>query len=67
MLGEAISAVERGEDPPLVLPAARAAELRGPVTLDGIGPTAGWAEHWAAVTAKQRADSGWAQAAGRDG
>ncbi|MFI1035113.1 Rieske 2Fe-2S domain-containing protein [Streptomyces sp. NPDC020951] len=67
MLGEAIAAVERGEDPPLVLPAERAAELRGPVTLDGIGPTEGWAEHWAAATAKQRADSGWAQAAGTDG
>ncbi|MDN3028291.1 aromatic ring-hydroxylating dioxygenase subunit alpha [Streptomyces sp. S.PB5] len=67
MLGEAMSAVQRGEDPPLVLPAERAAGIRGPVTLDGIGPTKGSAQYWAAVTAKQRADSSWAQPAATDG
>jgi hypothetical protein len=67
MLGEAITAVERGEDPPLVLPAEEAGRLHGPVALDGIGPTEGWREHWAAVTDKQRADSSWAQPLGTDG
>jgi hypothetical protein len=61
MLGEAVAAVGRGEDPPLVLPAEQAARIQGPVTLDGIGPTEGWQQYWAAATAKRRADSSWAQ------
>ncbi|MEV7344691.1 aromatic ring-hydroxylating dioxygenase subunit alpha [Streptomyces sp. NPDC093544] len=67
MLGEAISAVERGEDPPLVLPPKEAARVQGPVTLDGIGPTDGWQEHWTTATAKQRAESSWAHPLETDG
>jgi phenylpropionate dioxygenase-like ring-hydroxylating dioxygenase large terminal subunit len=61
LLREAIAQVERGEMPALVLPPVAAARLRGPVVLDGIGPTDDWEQHWARVTKLRREASPWAE------
>lgn len=62
LLGEAIAAAERGEAPRLVLPHEEAAEVRGPVTFDGVGPSADWRTYWDEVTRRRRAESPWAGA-----
>jgi hypothetical protein len=64
LLAEAIGAVERGERPRFVTDRQdEAARFRGPVALDGVGPSDGWQEHWERVAAERRAASPWAATA----
>jgi hypothetical protein len=63
LLLAALEQVERGERPLMVLDAGAAARLRGPVTLDGIGPTARWTAYWQEAEAKRRASSSWGKVA----
>ncbi|MCK8783153.1 aromatic ring-hydroxylating dioxygenase subunit alpha [Roseomonas sp. NAR14] len=60
LLVAAIEANARGEAPLLVLDAAAAAEVRGPATMDGIGPTEGWEQYWRAVDRRRREGAPWA-------
>jgi len=42
------------------LDAERATQIRGPVTVDGMGPTVGWETYWKEFDAQRRRDSSWA-------
>ncbi|WP_323825245.1 hypothetical protein, partial [Pseudomonas aeruginosa] len=46
ILIEAIEQAGRGERPLMVLDSAEAVQLRGPATVDGIGPKDGWTQFW---------------------
>ena len=60
MLLAAIAEAARGGRPPMVLDRAAAAALRGPATLDGIGPTEGWEAYWQDADARRRSGAPWA-------
>jgi nitrite reductase/ring-hydroxylating ferredoxin subunit len=60
MLVAAIDAVEAGGDPQTLLHDKAEVESRGPIPLDGIGPTGAWEPFWAEAVARLRADSPWA-------
>ena len=64
LLNRAIDTVERGGTPPGVLEPAAAAQLRGPVTVDGICAPEGWQRYWREVDAARRAACGWWVAGG---
>jgi nitrite reductase/ring-hydroxylating ferredoxin subunit len=63
LLAEAITRVENGLPPRLVLGEEDARRIRGPIALDGVGPTEGWQDHWSRVAAERRAASPWAATA----
>ncbi len=42
------------------LDTARAATIRGPIAIDGMGPTDGWDAYWKDVDARRRSGSSWA-------
>lgn len=56
----AIETVAAGGSPDLLLADTADVESRGPVPLDGIGPTGGWEEFWARSIADLRKASPWA-------
>jgi phthalate 4,5-dioxygenase oxygenase subunit len=56
----AIEQEARGERPLMVLGEAEAARLRGPIAVDGIGPTDGWDRYWPECDAQRRRGSTWA-------
>jgi phenylpropionate dioxygenase-like ring-hydroxylating dioxygenase large terminal subunit len=58
LLRQSIEQVAKGECP--VVDPAEAASLRGPLTMDGIGPLAGWQDHWKAVDLRRRREAEWA-------
>lgn len=60
LLLDAIRRNEAGEKPMMVLDAAGAGELKGPPTIDGIGPTGGMDEYWRQAEAARRKRSDWA-------
>jgi phthalate 4,5-dioxygenase len=60
ILLEAIEQAEAGKPPLMVLGEEAAAQMRGPATMDCIGPADGWDRHWCEVEARRRQDSGWA-------
>jgi hypothetical protein len=60
MLVSAIGQVANGENPPMWLDPARAATIRGPITVDGMGPTEGWQAYWREFDARRRSGSSWA-------
>ena len=60
MLVSAIGQVANGEKPPMWLDPARAATIRGPITVDGMGPTEGWQAYWREFDARRRSGSSWA-------
>jgi hypothetical protein len=60
LLRQSIEQVEKGERPPI--DPAKAAALRGPATMDGIGPSAGWQDYWQSVDRKRRLGAEWARA-----
>ena len=60
MLLSAIGQVANGEKPPMWLDPARAAAIRGPIAIDGMGPTEGWQSYWKDVDARRRSGSSWA-------
>lgn len=68
MLLAAIDAVAAGEDPVLLLHDTADVESRGPIPLDGIGPTGEWESFWTDAIDAMRRGSPWAQesAAARD-
>jgi len=59
LLVKAIEQVQKGETPMMALDADAARRLQGPMTVDGIGPTADWESYWRQTYAKVRADSAW--------
>jgi len=61
LLLKAIEQAQSGTGRPLmVLDGAEARAIRGPVTVDGIAPTAGWQAYWREVDARKRRDAPWA-------
>ena len=60
MLLSAIGQVANGEKPPMWLDPARAGAIRGPVAIDGMGPTEGWQAYWKDFDARRRSGSSWA-------
>jgi hypothetical protein len=62
ILLKAIEQAGRGERPLMVLTTDEAAAIRGPVAVDGIGPTQEWERYWREVDAKRRQSSSWAAA-----
>ena len=60
MLIKAIETVRAGGTPPGVADAALAADMRGPDTVDGIAPAAGWEAFWRGTAAAKRASAPWA-------
>ena len=55
-----IGQVQNGEKPPMWLDKARAGMIRGPITVDGMGPTQGWQAYWKDFDARRRSGSSWA-------
>ena len=65
MLMKAIDQVEQGGEKPLmVLDGESARAIRGPITVDGVAPTAQWQAYWREADARKRRQAPWlAQAA----
>ena len=62
MLFAALDGLAAGKRPPLVLGAAEAGRLRGPVAIDAIAPAEGWEDSWRQRDAARRSRSPWAAA-----
>ena len=60
MLMGAIDAVERGEEPPMILKNGDAEKFRGPIAIDTIGSQADWEADWVDHDRKRRDESPWA-------
>jgi phenylpropionate dioxygenase-like ring-hydroxylating dioxygenase large terminal subunit len=60
LLRQSIEQMEKGERPSI--DPAKAGSLRGPATMDGIGPSAGWQDYWQSVDRKRRLGAEWARA-----
>jgi phthalate 4,5-dioxygenase len=60
LLLRAIEQAERGERPLMVLDEAAAQRMRGPVAVDGIGPSTAWQSYWRESDWRRRQDSAWA-------
>lgn len=61
MVLAAIDAVAAGESPELLLKDTADVESRGPIPLDGIGPTGHWETFWSGAIDELRRESPWAQ------
>lgn len=60
MLMKAIDQAESGNEPPLmVLDATAAKAIRGPITVDGIAPTATWQAYWREADVRKRQAATW--------
>jgi hypothetical protein len=62
LLLKEIERAVRGERPLMALDADAAERVRGPVTIDGMGPTREWQTYWREYDRARRADSTWAAA-----
>jgi hypothetical protein len=62
MLTDAIETVQNGGRPMMALDLDSAAKVRGPATMDGIGPTNGWETFWAEVDHRRRTNALWSAA-----
>ncbi|MFF7705698.1 Rieske 2Fe-2S domain-containing protein [Streptomyces lydicus] len=62
MLLASIDAVAEGESPDVLLRDTADVESRGPIPLDGIGPTGEWETFWTEAIDSLRRSSPWAQA-----
>jgi len=60
LLVDAIKKSEAGEKPLMVLNQENAVQLKGPVAIDGIGPTERMDEYWKESDARRRKQSQWA-------
>ena len=60
LLVDAIRKNEIGEKPLMFLDSQKATELKGPPTIDGIGPTERMDEYWKECDADRRRKSAWA-------
>ena len=63
LLLDAIDQAEKNERPLMVLTPDEAKALRGPATLDGIGPSADWQRYWQEADRKRRSGASWAASA----
>lgn len=61
LLLKAITTVQQGGTPPMVLTAEQAAALTGPDTMDCIAPAAQWQDHWQQAAQAKRAAALWLQ------
>ncbi|HUC65633.1 MAG TPA: Rieske 2Fe-2S domain-containing protein [Stellaceae bacterium] len=61
LLLQAIEEAAGGGRPPMVLDAEAAKQLRGPMTVDGVGPAEGWEAYWRESYAKCLRDAPWAK------
>ena len=59
MLTDAIDKVEKGERAPMAFDAAQAEAIRGPATLDGVGPADGWEQYWQDAYRRRRRAAVW--------
>jgi phenylpropionate dioxygenase-like ring-hydroxylating dioxygenase large terminal subunit len=59
-----IRQVTRGERALMELDAEAASRIRGPSTMDGIGPTGDWRSYWQEVDRRRRGGAPWAEAKG---
>jgi phthalate 4,5-dioxygenase len=59
LLRTAIDAVEKGDAPPMLFDAARAAKITGPAAIDGIGPADDWQGYWRTTDAGKRNAAVW--------
>jgi len=57
-----IEQTARGERPLMALEPAQAERIRGPVTIDGMGPTGDWQTYWREYDRARRGGSTWAAA-----
>ena len=62
LLLQAIEQAGRGERPLMALESAQAPRVRGPVTVDGIGPADDWQRYWRDYDGARRRRSDWAAA-----
>ena len=60
LLRQAILAAAQGGELPLALDTATADTMRGPVAIDGIGPTEAWDDYLRETDRKRRESSAWA-------
>jgi len=60
LLLRAIEQAGRGERPLMVLDEAEAQQMRGPVAVDGIGPSDAWRDYWRENDRRRRHGSPWA-------
>src|SRR5271154_6277531 len=60
LLLKAIEQAERGERPLMVLDETEARQMRGPVAVDGIGPSEAWRSYWRENDRRRRQASAWA-------
>lgn len=60
LLLRAIEQAGRGERPLMVLDQAEAQQMRGPVAVDGIGPSEAWQNYWRENDRRRRQASVWA-------
>ena len=59
MLLDALKGMASGTRPPMVLDTAQAKAIRGPMTLDGIGPKTDWQAHWSRREVERRRQAPW--------
>jgi phenylpropionate dioxygenase-like ring-hydroxylating dioxygenase large terminal subunit len=59
MLKQQIEKVASGGKPMMFLDAASAGHVRGPASMDGIGPSENWETYWMQVDARRRCDAPW--------
>ena len=59
MLLDALKGMTSGTRPPMVLDTAQAQAIRGPITLDGIGPKKDWQAHWTRRELERRVQAPW--------
>ncbi|ARW18193.1 aromatic ring-hydroxylating dioxygenase subunit alpha [Komagataeibacter europaeus] len=59
MLVRAIEQAANGQTPMMVLDPEQATHIRGPATMDGVGPTSGWEAYWRAVDLRRRNGAPW--------
>jgi nitrite reductase/ring-hydroxylating ferredoxin subunit len=59
LLKREIDKVASGGMPMMFLDATRAREVRGPASMDGIGPTENWEAYWIEVDTKRRHNAPW--------
>lgn len=61
LLLDAIERASRGERPMMVLDEEAARQIRGPMTVDGIGPSGNWESYWRDTYAEVRRGAAWTQ------
>jgi phthalate 4,5-dioxygenase oxygenase subunit len=60
LLRQAIEDCRQGKAPPMALERGKAATLKGPACVDGIGPAADWQGYWQRTDQERQATKSWA-------